>query len=148
MVTVEQTTVSYLGDYLAIVGTSFVLKANVDSTVASCRTGRAVTFTLDDGVGGLAPIIVTGATSGAGGAVSKAVDTSGWAPGEYYVLVEVAASSDGNCTAADNATSMDLVTVAPASAAATGGGWYFWKADGAGKRVNFGFTVSKQTDNT
>jgi hypothetical protein len=138
-----ETTVAYLGDYLAILGNDFTVKANVDNPVGSCETGRAVTFTLDNGVD--TPIVIT-ATSGAGGAVSKTVSTTGWPLGQYDVLVEVAETA--NCTAADNAEAMDVVTVASPGDAATGGGWYFWKDAGAGKRVNFGFTVSKQADNS
>jgi hypothetical protein len=147
VVTVDQaeTTVSYLGDYLAIAGNDFTFKANVDSPVGSCETGRAVTFKLLDG----ATVVQSfTATSGAGGAVTKTVSTTGWTLGAFDVLVEVAESSDGNCAAADNEAAMDVITVASPGDAATGGGWYFWKDSGAGKRVNFGFTVSKQADNS
>lgn len=138
-----ETTVAYLGDYLAILGNSFTFKANVDSPVGSCEVGRDVTFSLLDGSTVVRSFT---ATSGAGGAVSKTVDTTGWPTGEYDVLVEVAGTA--NCTAADNAGAMDVVTVASPGDAATGGGWYFWKDSGAGKRVNFGFSVSKEADNT
>lgn len=140
-----ETTVSYLGDYLAILGNDFTFKANVDSPVGTCEVGREVTFTLLDGS---TPVGSFTATSGAGGAVSKTVSTTGWLAGEFDVLVEVAGSSDGNCASADNAGAMDVVTVASPGDAATGGGWYFWKDAGASKRVNFGFTVTKEADNT
>lgn len=145
VVTVDQaeTTVAYLGDYLAITGNDFLLKADVDSSAAGCLVGREVTFTLDDGVH--TPIVLD-ATSGAGGAVSKLVSNVSWPTGQYDVLVEVAESD--NCTAADNAAAADVITVASPGDAATGGGWYFWKDSGAAKRVNFGFTVSKEADNS
>jgi hypothetical protein len=145
VVTVDraETTVSYLGDYLAITGNGFTFKADVDSPVGSCVTGRAVTFTLLDGTTTVESFT---ATSGAGGAVTKTVSTTGWTLGAFDVLVEVAETA--NCAAADNEAAADVVTVASPGAAATGGGWYFWRDSGAGKRVSFGFTVSKQADNS
>jgi len=145
VVTVDKatSTVTYLGDYLAIVGNDFTFKANVDSAVPDCKGSRSVTFKLTDGTTVVRSFT---ASSGAGGAVTRTVSTTGWTPGEFDVLVQVAES--GNCTAADNAAAMDLITVASPGAAATGGGWYFWKESGAAKRVNFGFAVSQQADKT
>lgn len=136
------TTVAFNGDYLVIAGKLLTLKAKVASPAAACVSGRDVQFALSNTETHTSPTL---STDGAG-LTTWQPSTTGWAAGEYDLLISVAAND--NCLAADSSAAMDVVEIADPGSAATGGGWYFYKASGDAKRVNFGFTAKLQSDGT
>ena len=126
------TTVAFLGPYLVMIGTSPTFGAQLGSTAPGCLDARDVEFALEANT--------SATTSSASGAAS----TTSIAPTvPQAAAMVVSVDENDNCLGADSAAAADVVTVATAGDAATGGGWYQWKDTGAGKRVNFGFTTRK-----
>lgn len=130
--------VQYTGSYLALLGKTLALKAEVSSTATSCQTGRVVRFVVELN-GTIVANVLGSYVSGGTYAYTLAVPSS-WAPGVYDVRVTVPETA--NCFGIKTVIGDDVVTMASPGDAATGGGWYqLPTVTGAAKRVSFGFTT-------
>jgi Big-like domain-containing protein len=137
------TSLLYNGPQILMIGSTIKPAALLSSAAPACRSAQPVSFALDRNPtsGATGTYALPGsATNSSGQATSVSVSTSGWLEGVYTISASYAGSSSCDA-AADSAT----LTLASAGDAASGGGWYTLSGSG---RVNFGFTVKKQTDGT
>jgi hypothetical protein len=137
----SNTSVLYNGAQIVTIGSTFRPAALLSSAASACRAAQPIAFALDRSpTGGAAgSYALPGSnTDSSGQATSASVSTSGWLEGVYTVAASYAGSA--SC---DASTDSATLTVASAGDAASGGGWYTLSGSG---RVNFGFTVKKQSD--
>jgi hypothetical protein len=143
-------TVVYTGLFSGVGGTPTTLSATVTSSYQGCAASRAVSFDLDGSSNDTTASATTGSATGAGPYTGTASTSKTLAADQYDVTASVADKDLGSdpipeCSEADSAEA--VLSIAAPGSDAHGGGWY--KANSATPpRVNFGFSVKKQQDNS
>jgi hypothetical protein len=138
------TSTLYTGTQIVNVGTPMSAEATLSSAATACMAHQPLSFTLDRNPtsGAAGPYnLAAGVTNASGTVSSSPIGTTGWQEGVYEVTVTYAGIA-GTC---DPSADMATVTVASPGDASSGGGWYTLSGSG---RVNFGYTVRKQTNGT
>jgi hypothetical protein len=133
------TTVAYTGTYTGYNGEKVALSAALSSAVGECLVDRDVKFVVS--LGADVKHQITGIDKAGGKYAPAADELADWGdPAIYDIRVIVEPS--GNCLGTSTALGDDVMTIATRGDAATGGGWYqLPEAQGAQKRMNFGFTA-------